>query len=257
MLRSAKELGGYPLVSREGEAIGQVHDFYFDDRAWIILYLVVDTGVWLPGRKVLISPLALGQPPRDGGLSLPVALTRTQIENSPPIAADKPISRQQETELYEYYEWPPYWSDVTPLDAKMANVPGRVYVETLRQAAQEQEPARAEPTVNPYLRSMDEVIDYRIQATDGEIGHVEDFIVEAETWTIRYLVIDTRNWWPGKKVLVVPQWADDISWTDSRVYVNLTREAIKGSPEYDPAMPVNREYESRYYDYYGRPKYWL
>ncbi len=141
---------------------------------------------------------------------------------------------------------------------------GSAYAEAMREAGSEQEPAAVETeetgssqAVNPYLRSTNEVIGYRIEAMDGEIGHVEDFIVDVDTWIIRYLVIDTRNWLPGKKVLIVPQWAEEINWTATRVYLNLTRQAVKNSPEYDPSMPVNREYEKRYYDYYGRPNYWL
>jgi hypothetical protein len=122
-------------------------------------------------------------------------------------------------------------------------------------AAQEKE-ERDEQESDPHLRSTREVIGYHIQARDGEIGHVEDLIVEDEIWFIRYLVIDTRNWLPGRKVLVAPAWAEQVNWVERRVYLDLSRETVKNSPEFDPSMPVNREYEVRLYDYYGRPKYW-
>jgi hypothetical protein len=107
------------------------------------------------------------------------------------------------------------------------------------------------------LQSTQEVIGYYIQASDGDIGHVEDFIADDAAWTMRYIVIDTRNWWPGKKVLVAPQWVTAVNWGESQVQVDLRCEDIKNSPEFDPAAPVNREYEERLYDFYGRPKYWL
>jgi hypothetical protein len=106
------------------------------------------------------------------------------------------------------------------------------------------------------LRSVAEVNGYYIQATDGDLGHVEDFVIETETWTIRYLVIDTRKWWSGKKVLVSPLWVERIDWPQSKVFIGMSREMIKNSPEFDPSAPVNRAYEERLFDYYGRPKYW-
>jgi hypothetical protein len=109
---------------------------------------------------------------------------------------------------------------------------------------------------DPHLRSTQEVLGYYIHASDGDLGHVEDFIVDDDNWTIRYMVVDTRNWLPGKKVLVAPEWITEVSWGESKVYVDLTQDAIKDSPEYDPTETVNRLYEERLYDFYGRPKYW-
>jgi hypothetical protein len=109
---------------------------------------------------------------------------------------------------------------------------------------------------NVHLRSTQEVTNYYIEANDGDIGHVHDFLVDDENWTIRYVVVDTRNWWPGKKVLVSPEWIRSVSWTDSRVYVDLLRDTIKNGPEYDPSAPLSREYENRLYNHYGRSQYW-
>jgi hypothetical protein len=106
------------------------------------------------------------------------------------------------------------------------------------------------------LRSAKQVRGYRIQGSDKAIGHVDDFIVDDETWEVRYLAIDTSNWWLGKRVLIAPQWANRVSWDERNVYVGLTREAIKSSPEWNPNAAINREYEARLYDYYGRPVYW-
>jgi len=108
-----------------------------------------------------------------------------------------------------------------------------------------------------HLRSTNEVAGYRIQAKDDKIGHVEDFIMDDNLWILRYVVIDTRNWLPGgRKVLVSPGWVDHISWADRIVFINLNAKAIENSPEYKPTLPVNREYEERLYDFYGRPYYW-
>lgn len=122
----------------------------------------------------------------------------------------------------------------------------------------EETPASAAAAIaDPHLRSAREVIGYHIQAKNGDIGHVEDFIVDDEAWAIRYMVVDTQNWLPGKKVLVAPVWIESIHWAEAKVRVTLTRAKIKKSPEFDPAAPVNREYEDRLYDFYGRPKYWV
>jgi sporulation protein YlmC with PRC-barrel domain len=98
---------------------------------------------------------------------------------------------------------------------------------------------------------------YHIQAEDGEIGHVEDFIIDDETWAIRYLVIDTKNWWSGKKVLISPQWIERVSWSESKVFVNLSHETIKQSPEYTEASLLTRDYEARLYQHYQRKSYWM
>lgn len=246
MLRSTKELRGYTIRALEGD-IGRVHEFYFDDLAWIVRYLVVDTGRWLPGRKVLLWPGVLEQPDWETQ-SLPVGLTKEQVENSPPISFDEPVSRQMEADLHAYYGWAPYWRLGMPVGGPSPATPG----EGVAGVAEE---AQKGPS-DPHLRSTREVIGYHIQARDEEAGHVDDLIVDDKAWYIRYLVVDTRNWLPGRKVLVAPAWADQVNWVLRKVYVDLSRETIENSPEFDPAMPVNREYEVQLYDYYGRPAYW-
>jgi len=254
MLRSIKELKNYTLQAKDGE-IGLVIDLYFDDDQWTVRYLAVDTGKWLPGRRVLINRLLLGQPDWESH-TFPVDLTKNQVKNSPDIDLAQPVSRQVELELAQHYQWPIYWS-----------MPGGVMYYTGLLPTEEifaTEPAQQATTItdeqvidDPHLRSLGEVLGYYIQAKDGKIGHVEDFVVDDEVWVIRYLVIDTKNWWPGKKVLVSPQWIEAFDWQKKHVKINLSRETIKNGPEFDPATPINREYETRLYDYYGRPKYWL
>jgi hypothetical protein len=247
MLRSEKELRGYTIRAIDG-GIGKVHELYFDDLAWIVRYLVVDTGNWLPGRKVLLWPGVLDQPDWETR-TLPVKLSKEQVECSPGIGTDEPVSRQMETDLHTYYGWAPYWQRGVP----GFGLGSAAAAQMIARLAEEEE---EELESDPHLRSSREVIGYRIRARDGEIGHVEDFIVDDEAWNVRYLVIDTRNWLPGRKVMLVPTWTEQVSWVERKVYVDLGRETVKNSPKFDPSVPVNREYEIRLYDYYGRPKYW-
>jgi hypothetical protein len=242
VLRSASHLKNYTLSATDGE-LGKVKDFLFDDQLWVIRYLVVDCGRWLPGRRVLLIPSVLGEADWSQNV-LPVTLTKEQIEKSPGIGEDRPVSRQREEELHAHYGWSPYW----------AGAEAAYFAARAAEIEQESEPP--ERKGDPNLRSVAEVTGYHIAAVDGEIGHVEDFIVEDRTWWIRYVVVDTRNWLPGKKVLAAPQWMRRISWSDRTASVDLTREQLKNCPEYDPSAPVNREYEARLYDYYGRPRYW-
>jgi hypothetical protein len=239
MLLSASNLLRSRLAARDGE-MGRVRDFLFDDRTWAVRYLVADTGTWLPDRQVLIAPSALGQPEPDVD-SVHVNLTRDQIKDGPPLALDAPVSAQMEIDLHSYYGWPPYWARPEAHGRDSLGRPAGV----------------DDPTVgDSSLRSLQEVKGYDIQATDGAIGHVEDAILEVEDWWLRYMVVDTRNWLPGRKVLISPEWIRSIRWADGNVHVEMTRDRIQASPEYDPALPVNRAYEEKLYDFYGRPRYW-
>lgn len=240
MLRSMKELQGYIIRALDGD-IGKVHDFFFGDFEWTVRYLVADTGTWLVGQRVLLSPSALGDPDWEAH-SLPVHLTKNQVEKSPPISMDKPVSRQMEHDLHAYYGWRPYWSGSAPMLSGQE-------LEAVKEK-------RGAAEADPHLRSTREVTGYQIQASDGDIGHVADFIVDDDLWVIRYLVIDTRNWLPGKKVLVSPAWVESVDWPERKLQIDLKRETIKACPEFDPSAPINREYEIRLYDFYGRPKYW-
>jgi hypothetical protein len=246
MLNKAKTLKGYKLDSLDGD-IGSVKDFYFDDRYWTIRYLVADTGNWLTGRQVLISPYALGAMD-NGAQSISIDLTKKQIENSPSLDSDKPVSRQFEDEYYGYYGWPMYWGGLYSWGASPLIVRDR---EAWRGCT------HGERTWNPNLRDTHAVTGYHIQAADGEIGHVGDFVIDDETWAIRYLIIDTQNWWPGKEVLVSPHWIERISWGESKVFVNLSRDTIKQAPEYTEESLRNRYYEEALHRHYHRQGYWV
>ncbi len=248
MLRSASHLKDYVLHAKDGE-IGRCKDFLFDDEYWTVRYMVADTGKWLPKRRVIISPVTLGDPDWQSK-RLPVELTKRQIEDGPHLDADAPVSRQREIEYSRYFGWAYYW---TGIGVWGMHARPKLLAEEQKRSA---ESADEEEIVDSHLRSTEEVIGYHIQATDGEIGHVEDFIIDDDTWTIRYLVIDTRNWLPGRKVLIPPSWSVKIDWGQRLVSIDLTQGQIERSPEYDPSIPVNREYEARLYDFYGRPLYW-
>lgn len=240
-----KTLEGYKLQSLDGE-IGKVREFYFDDRYWTIRYLVADTGSWLTGRQVLISPYGMVGVNR-AEQHITIDLTKKQIESSPSLSSDEPVSKQFETDYYGYYGYPTYSTGLYMWGA---------YPYIQPDPALWNKPTRTEENWDPHLRSTHEVTGYHIQATDGAIGHVEDFILEEETWAIRYLVIDTRNWWPGKKILVSPQWIDRVSWSESKVFINLSSETIKQSPEYQEDVPLTRDDETRLHGHYHRPGYW-
>ena len=246
MWRVKKDLEGLKLAARDGE-IGKVKDVYFDDHSWAVRYLVADTGNWLTGQLVLISPHSIK------GIqakAVEVDLTRHQIEDAPPIAADVPVSRQFEAEYYQYYNWPIYWEGAWAWEA--APYPGPYRPDLMPPAP----PARNAHKGDPHLRGSNEVSHYQIQALDHKIGHVADFCVDELDWAIRYLEVDTRQWLPGKHVLLPPMWISWVSWPESQVYVDLDRETIKRAPEYDPSCPISREYETRLFQHYGREPYW-
>jgi hypothetical protein len=246
MLINAKTLRGYKLNGLDGE-VGKVKEFYFDDRHWAIRYLVADTGNWLTGRQVLISPYALVAVNKDAE-HIDIDLTKKQIEDSPSLDSDKPVSKQFEEAYFGYYGYPMYWGGPAMWG---------YYPRVVREREKWRASNKEEKKWDPNLRSTNDVSNHHIQATDGEIGHVEDFIIDDETWAIRYLIIDTKNWWPGKKVLISPHWIERVSWSESKVFVNLTREKIKQSPEYSEESLLTRDYETKLHQHYNRRGYWF
>jgi hypothetical protein len=246
MLHKTKTLRNRRLEGLDGE-MGRVRDFYFDDRHWTIRYLVANTGNWLSDRQVLISPHALVSAMIDEE-HIGVDLTRQQIEESPPLASDLPVSRQFETAYHRHYGWPPYWGGMFAWGDCPFPYPGPIAAGPLSDEDREGD---------PHLRSTEAMTGYHIQTIDGELGHVEDFIFDDQTWAIRYLVIDTRNWWPGKKVLVLPKWIDRISWSESKLFINRPVIAIRDAPEYDDGKPITREFEEQLHQHYREEGYWI
>ena len=264
MLRSMNDLENYTIRATDG-TIGHVTDFYFDDERWVIRYLVVDTGSWLASRKVLISPVAIGNPDWTEKV-LPVSITQEQVQNSPDFDTEKPVSRQHEIQYLGYYGYPVYWEGAGIWgggfypNMMMPDYAGLVSTPPAEDPEAEEAYARAEAARHqdddPHLHSCIAVMDYHIQATDGDIGHVQGLLVDEETWAIRYLIVNTSNWWLGHLVLIAPQWIQDVRWSDNTVSVNLTRQAVKDAPAYDSAAQLNREQEVDIFKHYGHPGYW-
>jgi sporulation protein YlmC with PRC-barrel domain len=261
MLCSVEDLEGYAIGGGDGDGdIGQVKDVYFDDESWTIRYFIVETGSWLSSRKVLISAHAVGRPNASEKV-LPVALNRAQVENSPKIDTDKPVSRQHETDTLGYYGYPLYWGAAAFWGAGVypdAMLSPRIFGATPDATTDASLAAAAPPDIQEdfHLRSFQNIRGYHVHATDGDIGHVQGMIVDEDTWAIRYLVVDTSNWWGGHKVLIAPQWINKVRWFDASVSVDLTRQAIKDAPPYVHATPVDRRQETVLYDHYDRPSYW-
>lgn len=253
MLRSLGNLQGSTLHATDGE-IGSVQRAFFDDEAWGVRYLVVKAGGWLLGREVLISPLSIERID-DADNSIVVRLTQQQVKKSPEVDTHKPVSRQHEIDHFGYYGYAPYWGG--PYMGATSEHP---VLTPIPPAPEDRALADREQEVLPedvHLRSTDEVRGYGIHATDGDIGHVDDFLFDDENWTIRYLTVDTRNWWPGgKTALIATPWITDIDWIGSTVRVDLSRDKIRNSPEYDQANALSRDYETRLHEFYGKEGYW-
>ncbi len=245
MLDKAKILRGYKLHALDGE-IGSVEEFYFDDKHWTVRYLVVDTGNWLMGREVLISPYAVTSVDRDLK-TISVNLTKKQIEDSPPLETHKPVSRQFEDSYYAYYGWPSYWDGPYAWGSYSYASEAREHWNRVR---------RNEESGDRNLRSTKDVTGHHIQASDGEVGHVADFVIDDDSWTIRYLVIDTQNWWPGKMVLISPMWIESISWIEAKVFILMSREEVRKSPEYTENALLTRGYETLLHQHYNSDGYW-
>ena len=226
------QIKGTPLQAKDGE-IGSFYDLFFDDAACEIRYVVADTGKWLPGRKVLLPPKVMGAPHRERHLQ--VALTREQIKNSPDIDTDRPVSRRMQEEMYAYYGWSTI--GMYPYS------PAGMYVPPPMPDASVT--ATEEDLEGPQLRSIREVIGYSLAAVDGDIGEIDDAIINTDGWKITLLVVDTRKWLPGKKVLVSPPELSAVSWSSGSVSTWLTRREIENSPEYDPAAPLTFAYERK------------
>jgi sporulation protein YlmC with PRC-barrel domain len=245
MQRSVNSLIGYTISAKDGQ-IGKVSEFYFDDHTWTVRYLVVDTGTWLAERKVLIPRSSLGI---TDWLSktFQVNLTMEQVRNSPDTDTKKTVSRQNELDLFNHYGLPVYWGDVfndgniglMPFPAMVANIP-----------TDKENDAPKKTKEDPHLRSTKSVEGYNIQSNDGEVGHVEDFIIDDNKWNLVFFIVDTRNWLPGRKVLVSPNWIKKIEWSEEKVFVNLSQESIKNSPEYDPDVQITDEYEKELFGHY-------
>ena len=250
MLRSVNSLVGYAIRATDGD-LGKVDEFYFDDHTWTIRYVVVETGSWLSDRKVLLSPVALGEPDWESR-TFGTNLTMEQVRHSPDIDTAKPISRQYEMDLAGHYAWPWYWGGGFPTGGLYGAIQSGPQMHANADTKDDASgPARHD---DPHLRSTRSVTGHHVEASVGAIGHVADYVTDDLSWLLRFMVVDTGSWLPGRKVLISPSWIKSVEWSESKVIVDLSREAIKGSPEFDPLQPVSVDYEGKLHDYYGRAR---
>ena len=263
MLRSIQDLENYAISATDGP-IGHLKDFYFDDDAWVVRYLVVDAGTWLTSRKVLISPISVRHP-NWIDQTLQLSITKAQVKNSPDIDLHQPVSRQNEEQYLGYYGYPAYWGGGGMWGEGLypyAMSPSYSSGERVSRAEREQdlqdyltaEKARHRHD-DPHLRSCESIVGYHIHATDGEIGHVASFLIDEETFAVRYLVVDTSNWWMGHKVLIAPPWISGVHWSDKAVSVDLSRDSVKLAPPYVSPAEWTRQHDSSLYRHYGRSGY--
>jgi hypothetical protein len=252
MLIVGSALKGYAIEATDGR-IGTVKTFLFDDTTWKIRWLVIDTGHWLTDRQVLVHPSAIGQPDH-GQQYLPVNLTKSQIEASPTIQQHQPVTMQMQGNLYSYYGWDPYWGpDYYGADLSGRGLGGGFGRSGLGvdRELEGDTMLRGAEDGDPHLRNMNAVRGYHIHATDGSIGHVENFLLDDVSWAIRYLIVDTRNWWPGAHVLISPYAVKSIEWRDNQIRLDVSREQVKSSPPWDPVKIVEELYERRLHQHYG------
>jgi hypothetical protein len=266
MLFAVAGLVGCPVEGKDGR-VGVVKDFLFDARNWKLRWMSVDTGRWLPGRQILIhpsaiAPLNVGMPERrmlpmmspGQTLTLSVDLTKQQIEASPDAREDEPCTKQLETRLYDHYGIDPYWGDTYFRAAEVDPVwePPIFDIAAPRtDADKEALPA----DLDPHLMSAAEVKGYHVQATDGDIGRVEHLLADDANWDIRYLVIATRNWLPGKHVRIAPFAVTEIDWREREVKLNVTREKVQSAPSWDPAEMADQVSEDEFHRHFGWPAY--
>jgi hypothetical protein len=259
-LQRLKQLQRCTLAAADGD-LGKVMDLYFDDESWTARYLVVDTGGWLTGRQVLVPPHAIQR------IDVPGRRVVTQVgkqfvQDSPGVGADRSVSRQDERLLYDYYCYPYYWTGpyrwgISPLGVAAGESTVTAPGGTLERPVSIAElVARQRQHADPHLRSAVDVRGQSIDAIDGPLGHVDDVLIEEESLAIRYFIVDLIRWWPGKHVLVSTEWIETVDWYDATVSVTLTREAVRSAPEFDPAEPIDRAYETRYHAFLGKPGYW-
>jgi uncharacterized protein YrrD len=245
-----QQLIGMHINASDG-VIGKVKDVYFDDHSWTIRHLVLETGSFFSGRQVLISPVSVSSIDWDTYV-IQVELTVQQVKASPPIDTDKPVSRQHEADYFDYYGYPYYWTDPT-LWIKATYPMGPA---GSGPAARNSAGLHGEAPFDSRLRSAREVTGYDLLTNSEPIGHVEDFLIDSVTWSIRYVVVDTRHWLPGKHVVIPPGWIKEVDWEQNAVHVAVTPDSVKDAPEFDPGTIFSRAYETGLYQHYQRDPYW-
>ncbi len=245
MYSRVSELKNLTLSALDGD-IGRSRDFLFDDEHWAVRYLEVNTSRWLIGRRVLISPAVVGVPDFDDK-RLPVDLTQSAIEDAPGLDKDQPVSRQYEAEYASHFGQMYYWwgAGLWGDGSNPGDIVSRVEVPVTPE----------ENVVNSieedcHLRSAEEVIGYRTHAIDGDLGEVEDFIVDTRNWSIAFAVLDTGHWLPGRKIMLPVVWVNGIDWAERRFNIDVTKAALESAPEIEE--PLSAQSITAFYEHFGK-----
>ncbi|MDF7798543.1 PRC-barrel domain-containing protein [Pontiellaceae bacterium B1224] len=247
MLHYLHELKQFRLEATDG-TIGRVKDFLFDEKHWTVRYMVADTGNWLPGRKVLVSPVSLGTPDWDNK-RFEVKLTKEQVESQPGLDADASVSHQHERNWFKAYGYPSYWVGGY-FTWGYGVEPSAVFTEPPEGSDVEEEIGE------PHLRSLEEIRSYKVSTENDTFGRVEDLVMDDATWTIRYVQLDTRKWLPGQSVLLSPEWFNWFDWDNKTLGCELTRDTIERIPKLAQGMPVTRSFETALFEHFDKPAYW-
>lgn len=243
MKEGLSNLIGYSIETRDGLK-GTVKDFLFDEEKWVVRYLVADLGIVFSGKKVVI-PRAFLQQPDWTNEHFPIDLSKSDLEKCPPLESEPTISREYEETLNRHYEIENYWAFpyIPPLSERAIIYPPRPL----------KVPTKVfdEKNAKHKVRSFEEVKGYHIEATDGKIGHIDDLIVDEMDWQIVYALVDTKNWVPwSKRVLVGTHWMEEVSYVNEEIKINLDKETIKSAPEFDYSEPITDKYEKQLFKYY-------
>lgn len=236
---------GSSLQAKNGE-IGSIDDVYFDDKDWKIRYLITDNSNFLPGRRVLISPASTDKINFERK-AIQVKLSKKDIEKSPVVNQGLLPSRETEIELKSYYNWPVYWGSGFLIGAG-----------DLRENQASMRGSKKEIEVESNLKSCNEIMGFSIESKNKTIGYLNNYLFDDESWEIRYLVVDTKNWLlKERKILLAIDWIEKFDWDQSVFVTDLKSKAIRESPVYNPGETLKRDYETKLFDHYHKPKYWL
>jgi len=242
MKRSLKTLIDYKIQTTD-QVEGKINDFLFDEKSWVIRYMKSDFGNFISPQKVLVPQVFL-ESPNWHDHSFPIEISSKEIDRCPDIEEHQTVSRKYEEILFEHYDLKPYWYSAYTVPIASSFYPPRPLKTPTKNIEEE--------NIDTILRSFEEVKGYHIQAIDGKIGHIEDLIIDDDDWQIVYVVIDTSNWLPwSKKVLIAIDWMDNISYEKREVKISLHKDAIKNAPEYDESQTIDELFEKSMYDFYS------
>jgi hypothetical protein len=240
MLLKLRDLNGRIVEGRDGK-IGTIRAACFDGQAWTVRYWVLDTDGRFGNKELPVSTAAVPDQDFNAGLFCS-RLTAEQVQQAPVIDLSKPAPLLEEQAAAEYYGWPRYWENVAAAHENYAEESGGITC------------AVAERT-GPPLYDSRAFTGYNVIASDGGIGRVDDFISDSSNWRIRYFIVDTFSM-PGRKVLVAPRWVINVNTFRAEVHVNIAQGLLMNGPEYDPAVPIDQQFERRFCAYYGLPENW-